>query len=77
MRCYDGSDQEFWRSFYRPIVELPLRYHAHQNLRMPQAEWRKVRVIHTISGFRTHDLTPPFVRSAMRYFDRPSPSWWQ
>ena len=109
VRCYDGSDQEFWRSFYRPIYELPLRYHAHQasrlpapprcspappsahaplpdpplpqstscsrapqNLKMGAAEWRKVRVIHTISGFRGHNKAPPFVQASMRYFDNPA-----
>lgn len=75
VRCYDGSDQEFWRSFYRPTYELPLRYHAHQNLKMSNAEWRKIRVIHTISGFRRRDRAPPFVRKAMRYFDQPNAGW--
>ena len=41
-RCYDGSDQEFWRSYYRPITELPMRYHAHQFLKMNKSEWHKV-----------------------------------
>jgi hypothetical protein len=74
-RCYDGSDQEFWRSFYRPITELPLRYHAHQNLRLNYSEWKKVRVIHAISGFRRRDRTPDFVHKRMRYFDKESASW--
>ena len=41
-QCYDGGDQEFWRSFYRDrdmgkafsssLTELPLRYHAHNGM---------------------------------------------
>jgi len=50
VRCYDGSDQEFWRSFYRPMYELPLRYHAHNALRMNASEWARIRVLHNIAG---------------------------
>lgn len=71
----DVHAQEFWRSFYRPITELPLRYHAHQNLRLNHSEWEKVRVIHAISGFRRRDRTPDFVHKRMRYFDKESASW--
>ena len=67
--------QEFWRSFYRPITELPLRYHAHQNLKMNATEWQKVRVIHMISGFRRRNRAPEFVFKRMRYFDQESTSW--
>ena len=46
---YDGSDQEFFRSFYaldgRTLFELPIRYHATSYLKMPAAEWRKVAVM--------------------------------
>ena len=45
---------------------------APQNLKMGAAEWRKVRVIHTISGFRGHNKAPPFVQASMRYFDNPA-----
>lgn len=51
-RCYDGSDQEFWRSFYRPLYELPLRYHAHTGLVMNISEWRGIKLMHNIQGFR-------------------------
>ena len=54
-RCYDGSDQEFWRSFYRPLFELPLRFHAHTGLIMNMTEWRKVRLMHNIHGFVRED----------------------
>jgi hypothetical protein len=68
-RCYDGSDQEFWRSFYRPLVELPLRYHAHTGLVMNESEWRKVRLIHNIQGFRAvYRRLPGFVRRSVRFF---------
>ena len=64
-RCYDGSDQEFWRDFYRaprtPLIELPLRYHAHNGLvTLKPAEWRKVKIVHGISGFKyLQDRCPP------------------
>lgn len=70
-RCYDGSDQELWRSFYRPMYELPLRYHVHNGPNeMNQSEWHKVRLLHIIAGFRavTHKYTPLFLRRQMRYF---------
>lgn len=70
-----ACSQEFWRSFYRPITELPLRYHAHQNLQMNRTEWQKVRVIHMISGFRRRNRAPDFVFKRMRYFGKESPSW--
>ena len=55
--------------------ELPLRYHAHQNLKMNITEWQKVRVIHMISGFRRRNRAPDFVFKRMRYFDQESASW--
>ena len=73
-RCYDGSDQEFWRDFYRaprtPLIELPLRYHAHNGLvTLKPAEWRKVKIVHGISGFKyLQDRVPTFVRSQLRFF---------
>ena len=65
---YDGSDQEFWRSFYRMPYELPIRYHATNYLKMPREEWRSVRAIHFISGFKNFDSRlPTFVRNNMKY----------
>ncbi|KAL1522083.1 hypothetical protein AB1Y20_021726 [Prymnesium parvum] len=65
---YDGSDQEFWRSFYRNPYELPIRYHATNYLKMPKEEWAKVRAIHFISGFKNVDRRiPAFVRNNMKY----------
>ena len=71
-RCYDGSDQEFWRSFYRPIYELPLRYHAHQNLRMDFDQWQKIRLMHSIAGFSHagQDKSPLIIRSKMMHCRR-------
>ena len=74
MRCYDGSDQEFWRSFYRPIYELPLRYHAHTNLRMAKDEWFKIKLIHAISNFEQVDKTPLALRRRFKYFG-PNYDW--
>jgi len=69
MRCYDGSDQEFWRSFYRPLYELPLRYHAHTGLAMNLSEWRQIRLIHNIQGFRAIYMRLPYaVRQKVRFF---------
>ena len=66
---YDGSDQEFWRSFYRRPYELPPRFHATSWLKMPASEWAHVRVIHAIHGFRPWDRrTPAFVRMHMIHF---------
>ena len=68
-RCYDGSDQEFWRSWYRPLYELPLRYHAHTGLVMNTSEWRQIRLIHNIAGFRmVYMRLPAFVRRKIRFF---------
>ena len=62
MRCYDGSDQEFWRSFYRPLYELPLRYHAHTGLAMNLSDWRRIRLIHNIDELAAAE-TPAMVCS--------------
>lgn len=68
-RCYDGSDQEFWRSFYRPLYELPLRYHAHTGLMMNASEWRGIKLMHNIQGFRAvYHRIPSFVRQRIRFF---------
>ena len=69
-RCYDGGDQEFWRSFYRPIYELPLRYHAHNGLiSLEPHQWRRIRLVHAISGFKAlQNRVPSFVRTELRYF---------
>ena len=68
-RCYDGSDQEFWRSFYRPLFELPLRYHAHTGLDMNASEWKQIRLIHNIQGFRSlYHRIPTAVRQEVRFF---------
>ena len=67
--CYDGGDQEFWRSFYRPLYELPLRYHAHTGLAMNLSEWRRIRLIHNIQGFRpVYMRLPNVVRQRVRFF---------
>ena len=70
---YDGSDQEFFRSFYaldgRTLFELPIRYHATSYLKMPAAEWRKVAVMHGISGFRNFDgRLPTFIRKRIHHY---------
>ena len=68
-RCYDGSDQEFWRSFYRPLYELPLRYHAHTGLMMNASEWQGIRLMHNIQGFRAvYMRLPHAVRRHVRFF---------
>ena len=67
---YDGGDQEFWREFYRdpPWYELPLRYQAHQVLKMPHAEWTRVRAIHNIYGLRSASLLPKDLRPYINYY---------
>lgn len=68
-RCYDGSDQEFWRSFYRPLYELPLKYHAHTGLDMNLSAWRRVKLVHNIQGFRhLYHRMPSAVRQRVRFF---------
>ena len=65
---YDGSDQEFWRSFYSNPYELPIRFHATNYLKMPTTEWKQVRAVHFISGFKNFDgRLPGFVRNYMKY----------
>lgn len=64
---YDGGDQSFWRRFYR-FYELPVRYHAHQLLRMPDADWDQIRVIHSISGMRAQSRVPSRLRPLIKYF---------
>lgn len=71
---YDGSDQEFWRSFYafsRPY-NLPIEFHATSWVRMPRAEWERVRVLHLISGFRPYDknILSPTLRKLARHFSK-------
>ena len=73
--AYDGSDQEFFRSFYSakrgtPWYELPLRYQTHQMIKPENAsDWTDMRAIHIISGFRqSHARVPPSIRARMRYF---------
>ena len=68
---YDGSDQEFWRSFYggRTVWELPPRFHATTWLKMPPSEWLHVRVLHSIHGFKPWDhRLPKSVREHVRHF---------
>ena len=67
---YDGGDQEFWRGFYRnpPWFELPLRYQAHQALRMPLAEWNRVRALHAIYGLRSVSQLPKVLRPYINYY---------
>jgi hypothetical protein len=64
---YDGGDQEFWRKFYT-WFELPLRYHAHQTLNMPYADWHQMRVLHSISGLREVNRIPKDMRKYIKYF---------
>ena len=64
---YDGGDQGFWRKFYT-FYELPVRYHAHQALVMPDREWEQVRVLHSISGLRSWSRLPDKLRSRIAYF---------
>ena len=64
---YDGGDQEFWRKFYT-WYELPLRYHAIQALNMPYAEWKQIRVLHTISGLRDVSRIPKDMRHLFTYY---------
>lgn len=67
---YDGGDQEFWRGFHRspPWYELPLRYQAHQMLRMPPSEWARVHVLHAIAGLRGTSMLPRELRSYINYY---------
>ena len=65
---YDGGDQEFWRAFYAPWFELPLRYQAHQVLNMPRHEWAKVRAIHGIYGLRSQSRLPRELRPFINYY---------
>ena len=67
---YDGGDQEFWRSFYPTPVELPIRFHATSYLKMNRTEWREVRLVHIIAGFKNFDhiRVPTFVRNYMKYY---------
>ena len=55
----DGSDQEFWRSFYETPYELPPRYHATSILNLSRDEWLQVHVMHRISGFARLDKRWP------------------
>ena len=65
----DGSDQEFWRSFYEEPYELPPRYHATSFLNLTRAEWLQVHVLHRISGFARFDKRwPEEVRTRIRSF---------
>ncbi|KAL1529435.1 hypothetical protein AB1Y20_000383 [Prymnesium parvum] len=65
---YDGGDQAFWKLFYPFMYELPTRYHAHQSLEMSADEWRKVHVLHIISGLRDRSRVPTFLKSRLKYF---------
>ena len=67
LASYDGGDQGFWRRFYR-FYELPVRYHAHQQLRMSDSDWDQVRVLHSISGLRDKSLLPKKLRKHIAYF---------
>lgn len=65
---YDGGDQEFWRGFYSPWFELPVRYQAHQALLMPKHEWMQVRAIHGIYGLRSVSKLPKELRGFINYY---------
>ena len=64
---YDGGDQEFWMGF-NTWYELPVRYQAHQVIRMHNSSWSDVAAVHAISGLRGSSLLPPFVRKHIRDF---------
>jgi len=68
---YDGSDQEFWRSFYAQaeVYELPVQFHATTVVSLNESEWRGVRVLHMISGFQALErrFLPPPVRRLMKH----------
>ena len=64
---YDGSDQAFFREFYS-WYELPARYHAHEALTFPPQDWSRIRLLHTISGFRDRSNVPKDLRKHIRYF---------
>ena len=66
---YDGSDQEFWRSFYARPVELPTRFHATQWVKLDRKQWMDVRVLHQISGFKSQDhRLPREIRWQMKHY---------
>jgi hypothetical protein len=67
LKPYDGGDQQFWRTFYT-WHELPVRYQAHQALRMPVSDWLQVKVLHSISGLRNRNLMPKVLRPLINYY---------
>ena len=50
--------------------ELPLRYQAHQAIRMNESDWHEVSVLHAISGLRGKSLLPASMRRHITYFYR-------
>lgn len=39
----------------RGMFELPIRYHAHNGVRMNESDWAEVRLLHIISGLRAKE----------------------
>ena len=61
-------DEVCLRFAWVAILHAQLRYQAHQALNMPHAEWKRIRVLHSISGLREVNRMPKDMRSLIKYF---------
>ena len=63
----NGGEQEVWANFHQSIHELPIGFNAHHGLKMADDEWRRVHVVHAISGHQINRL-PAFLAPRVRIF---------
>ena len=68
----NAGEQEVWSNFHRTVHELPLGLNAHHGLEMPEDAWRRVSIVHAISGHRVNRL-PDWLREAVQTFEVKAP----
>lgn len=66
----NGGEQEVWANFetHAKVHELPVGYNAHQGLAMSDDEWRRVSIVHSISGHTVNRL-PAFLKQKVHMFE--------
>ena len=68
----NGGEQEAWANFHEAVNEavneLPIGFNAHRGLQMDDEDWRRVHVVHAISGSSTNRM-PTFLRERIRAFE--------
>ena len=57
-KANNGGEQEVWANFHHRIHELPVAYNTHRGLTLNESDWRRVYVLHMVSGYSTNRMPP-------------------